>query len=305
MLLVPLRDFDPVPRVAVTVEPGDVVPGAATVTVLSTVDGRRDPVRGMVEVPWTGAPVSRLDFAAPFDAAVSYQVQSLDGMGESLGISAGVVLPEVLEGPPPGEDLLAGDSLLPDEVLVGLGLLPEWGITESPALIQCPLDPTLNVQVTLLEGTAADVSRRVSGELFQPMTGDRPVWVGGAPLGGRNARMVVLTDVSGADMVHRITEAYPVWLVRTPPPIRIPRQWHVVAGELVEQDISVHLGGEDVAFAADWTEVAAPAPGLVRSLLTYADLDAAYPSYAVRDAAYGSYSEMDSDWSVAGAAGGV
>lgn len=316
MQLTALPDFQPVPRVNIRIEPGDILPGTLSVTVLATHEGRERPVRGLVDIPWSGADVARLDVTPPFGVAVTYRAQMIDADGRTIGYTPSQAL-EMFEITDGGSSAATAANVIdggsPSDLLeladggpaagLGVGITPLWDVQDAPALIQCPFDPKLAVQVTLLTGSAGTVSRKVSGSVSYTQTGDRPVWVGTGELSGKDAPLVIFTDAAGADMLQRITEAYPVWLIRTGQQMRIPRQWHAVSTDLVEADFDHAYGGDRVAFSSQLIEVEPPALGLIEPLLTYDDLDAAYPTYTARDAAYASYSDTDADWSLAGAAG--
>lgn len=270
--LTPLPDYNPVPRVEIELEAGDVPVGTAFITIIATIEGRAFEVRGAIEQGWAGAD-SFLDMEAAFGVPIAYTLVTMDV----------------------NKTVLARTSL---------------GTTQvdcTDTLIQQPLNPQLNAIVARLAATGGEVRRGVDADTRYPEGFALPVVTARSPrrgITGLNLDLLVesgtMADALWSTLGTQDAPELPVWLVRTPPPHRIPRVLFCYVPELVEVDLS--WGRNLARFTATVDEVQPPAPGLIVPLLEYADLDAAYATYADRDAAYDTYAEGDADWSLAGLA---
>ncbi|RLK47614.1 hypothetical protein [Microbacterium telephonicum] len=257
----------------------DLPAGTDSVTLWWRSEGRTGKVRGVVSRFFTGAG-GFLDLEAGLNALTTYELECFDG-DTSLG-----------------------------RVSLGTVSLP-WDGDENAVVIQQPLNPNLNAQVINLEGAWPSYSRTAVGELVTVEGATRPVVVGAGPRQGLTnvdidfgvtdaAESAAVWATLGTDDAPQV----PVWLIRAPAGF-IPRRLFAHIATLNEVDIDYRYGDEWSRFQATVTEVSPPAPGLVISPLSYDDLDVSYASYDARDDAYPSYDDQDTDWALAGAAGGA
>lgn len=266
--LTPLADFTPVPRVNIAMVAADLPVGTTSVSLFKVVGGRTISVRGAVLRAFVTS-LTLQDMEAPFGVATNYLAEGFNSLGASLG-----------------------------RVSLGTTTLD---VTDS--VIQQPLDPSLSAKVTRLQALGSELHRKVRGELVTPEGRVRPTLIAEGPRQGLSELdLDFLVEPAGADTLIASlgTEdkpQLPVWLIRTPPPQRLPRLLYVFVPDLVEVP---YPNNGVVRLQAQVDEIEPPAPGLVTPPLSYADLDAAYATYALRDAAYASYAAMDSDWSLAG-----
>lgn len=251
--------------------------GTDTVTLWWVSEGSSDLVPGAVRRPLTTA-FGHLDVEAGFDVATGYEVECF-----------------------------AGETRLA-RVPIGSVVLP-WEGDENGCLIQQPLNPYLSAVVTNMSGSWPSISREAPGELVRVQGAVFPTLVGAGP---RQAAKEVALEfgVQGRDMASRLWATLgsegdpqlPVWLIRSHQGI-LPRRFYGHVKTLTETDAG-YTGDEWWSeFSSSVSQVARPAPGLQVSPLSYDDLDISYESYGARDAAYASYDEMDTDWTLAGAAG--
>ena len=254
--LEPASDDAPCPRVGIF---DDAVPvAAAFATVHRTVEGRGTQVRDAIRIPVSGA-LSRIDYEAPMDVDLTYQVQWFDAAGDELGFSepasTRVISPRFLDGRP-------------------------------RLLLHNPLDPRTAVWVHPAAGFAAAVARPIPGQVSWGM-GRR---LGMAQVqrrqGIRSLAMDVVTDTAeeaarfDALFGDEVTARMPVLCVRIPGELRflrLPPVWFAAVYEPVALPDAA-MGTDEVVWQMVADEVDAPAPSLVRPLLTLGDVAAYYPT---------------------------
>lgn len=262
------------PYVEVFFDPADLNVATARIRIYRFSDNRTWLVRGGVDV----APgVAAVDFEAPFGVPSVYRAEQFDSAGASLGYT-------------------------PSSTAT-LDVTVPW--------VHNPLYPGEAVQLgeyALLKGTASKTTRPLIGDAYQTQGSTVATWIGsrrrglvGLPVG------FAVDSLEAMDGLQRMLGDYDaprvgVLCLRTPPPVRIPRTLFTTAQEPEEQFGNTQWGGERSNFWFTGIEVKPPFPGIVESLLSYADLDAAYATYSARDAAYASYYDQDRDYSLAGLA---
>lgn len=257
----------------------DVPEGTDRVTMWRRCGGRALKVRGAVDRAFVES-VSLLDFEAGFDTDSTYELECFSG------------------GVPVGRVTL-GSTVLPGPA------------DKFATVIQQPLDPSLNVVLEETDVHVPSVERVAPGGSVGVMGRSHPTLVSAGPRGGVvDAELVfaakdrVTADATWATLGDEDRPQLPVWLVRSRHPL-LPAVFFTDTFSLRETGVDLHVGGSQSVFSLTATEIAPPAPALVVSPLTYADLDAVFASYDARDDAFASYNEMDAAWEYAGAAGGV
>jgi len=257
----------------------NVAPGTVVLRIDQTAEGRTRKVRGGIGIPPnTPRPV----YEVPFNTEVTYRAEMFSNASMAEGTSLGYT----------------------EAVTVTVACDTTW--------IHQPLSPTLAVAVQIDESTAEEIIRPVPGDLVWAAAATLPRWVGKRRRGIVGMPFVMETSTQAdANALQAMLGGYsdddrqiPVLCVRTPGPApRIPRLLFVTFDTaLVEQGVSVNMGGSIIRWPTRITETLPPTPGLASSTLTYADIDAAYASYALSDSAYASYTAKDSDYSLAGTA---
>lgn len=246
--------------------------GTATVTVRSRVQGRTFTVRGAVDRSIVSLVVN--DYEAPFGVPVMYEAVCFDAGGAELGtVELGVVTLDV-----------------------------------RATVIQQPLDPKLNATVTELQGTAEAVERPGRAGLVDIDGRVLPAYVGGVRGGVTGVVLRMMTDsLVMADRLQATLGTYEqrqpqMWLVRTPPPIRLPRVFFCHVPVLREIDVNVMRGRENIVFEASVTEIPQPVPGVAAAVLRYSDVEALFATYSSIEAGYSTYSDIQRDSSLIGAA---
>jgi len=171
--------------------------------------------------------------------------------------------------------------------------------------LQQPLAPETAIRVRLAIESGDTLRRSTQAEVIYPEGAERARIIGGQRQGLQGVSIKLyaeLNDLAKVDaMLGTYGQDYPsVLLLRTPPPWRLPRVFFMGVPDPEEFRHGMYaLSG--YRFAA--TEVEPPYPGIVRSLLRRADIDAAYSTRAARAAAYPSRLARDQDYSKAGFAG--
>lgn len=278
--LTPLPDMGPVPRIEVLVDPADLLTDTVSATIRRRhLDGASGPrtfdVRGGVRKQAESTLVV-MDFEAPF------QVQSLF-------------------------EAACYDE---DDVYMGSVQLDTATLNYSGTVIQHPFDPRISLSVRRLSGTAETVAFGSSGEVVYP---DAPGLGNIVGFGGGRGVVGLPVDLlvdghDNADMLHATLGTYEkprlkAWLVRTPPPMRIPRVLFCWVPDLVEVDLDVRNGGSAVRFQATLTEIEPPAPGLSPAVLRHSDVKALFSTHTEVEAVYTLHSDIKRDQSLVGAGG--
>lgn len=261
------------PWVEVFFDPDDLDEDAATITIYRLSEDREWKVRGGVNVAVGSA---ALDFEAPFGVTATYRAEQFDAAGASLGWTESASTTLDVEG--------------------------TW--------IHNPLEPTLGVAVEVDQDSIADVSRPAPGGSFRPETGGVRTWIGTGAREGLAGAPVVLNVDGSANLaaVDTMLGAYAarqiaILCVRTSDPVLGWPGTFFAAGDWQWRDRTYQYGGDWAQLVGTVNEVRPPFPGLVVPLLTYDDLDAAFPGgYDVRDAFFSSYTEQDRAYEYAGTA---
>lgn len=270
--LTPFADMAPVPRVLVDAGTHLFPAGAVTVSLTCTVEGRVFDVRGGQRLP-AGSPAVVLDMQAPFGVQAAYTVVGYDFVGNVIGSFPIGTVTLIYEG----------------------------------TVIQQPLDARLSVEVKRLVSTATEIGRDSPGELVYPQGSVLPGLIGLGPRRGVDglALDVFVPSHDDADALQATLGTYgapqlPIWLVRSPPPQRIPRLFFCHVPRLVERGTTRF--NEYVLLSAVVTEVRQPAAGIAGAILTYSDLAVFFTSYAALGTSYATYSDIKRDTSLVGAA---
>lgn len=255
----------------------DIPAGTDTVTLWWVSERRTDVVPGAVRRPLSTS-FGHLDVEAGFDVATRYDMECFQG-SSFLG------------------RVTLGETTLP------------WDGPEDGCLVQQPLNPYLWASVTNMDGSWPSLTFEAPGELVRVQGAMFPTLVSTGPR--QAAQDVALRfGTSSRESMERLRATLgdqndmqlPVWLVRSHQGI-LPRRFYGHVKSLTQTDEG-HTGDEWWSeFSATVTEIARPAPGLQLAPLSYDDLDVSYASYTERNAAYTSYDAMDTDFSLAGAAG--
>lgn len=296
-------DDAPCPRVEVYF--ATLHPDTATLTVYRTAAGRTHEVRGAVRAATAGS-FTRIDFECPFNILVSYRAEMFDADGISLGFTDATVLPDVIDGPIPDDDLYPSDFFFPEEGLIGTGLLSAYSWLHNP------LDPQGAVRVSAMDSSARSLSRPVDGSISRPM-GRR---VGVMLSRGRGGLAGFTYDIhapdeASADKVQAMLGDYtsntvPVLCLRVggdETRMRIPKPLFLGVLDIPEEDIDVRWGGTETIQRMTGDEVAPPVPGLFIPLLTNADLNAYYATNAALIADNANNATVNRRYDLAGFAG--
>lgn len=269
------NDMTPVPRVEIVIAPADVLAGTVTVTIRRRAENRYFFVRRGIGRSIASTLVT-IDYEAPFNVVSTYEALCYDAAGAYLGA-------------------------------VQLG---STTVSCDQTVIQQPLDPRLCAIVYRLESTGAEISRPMPGDLARLEDAALPRVIGQGPRQGVTdvALSLLVTSQEMGDRLQATLGTYetrqlPVWLVRTPPPQRLPRVFFCFVPNLAELEVNLHAGGSMIRYSATVTEVPPPAPGLSPAVLRYSDIKTVYPTYSALKAAYSLYSDILRDQSLVGAAG--
>jgi len=255
------------PRALVTFT--DILPAATRVTIFRTADGRTEEVRGGTDL--AAATPFAMDYEVAPGVMNTWRAQMWAADGSDLGFTEQVALQ------------------VPDE--------GTW--------LQQPLAPQTAIRVRLALETGAKVRKPTPAEIIHPEGASVGTMIGGQRRGitGMVVKLYAeYADLAKVDaMFGSYTEDYPaVLLLRTPPPLRLPRVFFMGIPDPEEFRHGLYaLSG----FTMEATEVAPPYPGLVLASLRRKDIDAAYATRAARAAAYATRLQRDQDYSLAGLAG--
>ncbi|WP_439593886.1 hypothetical protein [Microbacterium sp.] len=273
--IAPFPDMGPVPRVELVVDPGDLLTDTVTVDFERRAEDRTFKVRGGMSRSATTTAVV-MDYEAPFQIESVYSARCMDEDGAYMG------------------------TVTLDATTLAFG----------GTVIQQPFDPKLAVEVVRLAAMAGPVRQSTPGDLVRTENSGLPTLIGTGIRGGvEGFTLAVRTDTLAAYRALQATlgtyeqPQLQAWLIRTPPPILLPRVFFCAAPSLDAIERTLHFGEERVEFTAVVTEIEPPAPGLSPAVLRYSDLVALFDSYSDIAATYTLYSDILRDQSLVGAAG--
>jgi hypothetical protein len=231
-----------------------------------TVKKRELEVRGMVDVPALGTVEAR-DFEAPFDLEASYRVQQFDSLGNFVSWST------------PSTATLAGTG-------------------KQKAWIHNPLDPSTSLQLTMLAGAGASISRGINAEIMQVKYRSVGVAIFGTRSGVSKVQLDCLTETEAdADAFDEMFGLY-----NDTTTMRLPSPLFALVGTPTQLPQDFAHGGESTAWSLQGDEVSPPPEAIITALLGYDDFTAFYTDYAAFTAAYSDYQQATLDYSIEGTA---
>jgi hypothetical protein len=162
-----------------------------------------------------------------------------------------------------------------------------YNIDPSMVIFSDPLVPGNRVLVEARSDFGARKVRKREGATYR--VGTRTVGLF-APLGLlEDVTLSVQTkSLDDADMLERVLEAMPV-LVRSMPPVRVPRQLYVGIEQTDTQDVDVHWGGMWTTYPLKGTEVSRSVTDVVVPVVTWQTYMDAFPTWAAFNAAYATW----------------
>lgn len=254
----------------VEVFPQTVPAGTTRMRVERFSEDRIWPVRGGVDV----APgVAVLDFEVPFWTEATYRAECFNG-----------------------------------NIPLGYTESSTIVVEEDRTFVHQPLVPQLYSIIKELAGTAETVTRPHDSTLVKVEGAGLPKVISGGRQGVEDMPFSFLVETAAdADQVQSMLGTYvvsqlPILVVRTPPPMRVPRTFFMHVPALPERWIGPGSNTTFFEYSFNATEVEPPFAGLTTPLLTYDDLDAAYANYDLLDAAFATYSDRDRAYHLAGTA---
>jgi len=250
--LTPWYNANPCPRVDVTIT--GLATAVQTVTVWQITDEGRVPVRNATNVYAVGG-LFVTDYEPPLGVTVSYAAEQFNAAGASLGWTEST-----------------------STYLVS-GALTAW--------FQDPLDPASAVMTTMDASFADEVSETREVKLHR--IGNETIALMGYQglIEGLNLR-VYTTSAVDADRLRAVLRRTQV-LVRTVPPVPIPRALHVVIPKVPQKGIDITGGGEVYVWDLEGDQVTRSSLDLtipvvswqryMNKYATWADFIAAYPTW--------------------------
>lgn len=249
-------DMDPSPRVTIEIDDADLDGSAHTITVYQLSKGGEFPVRGAVRKATAGG-VIVTDYEVPLGIPVAYKVLQYNALGTVIGF--------------------ASISGLTTQVDVAVGL----------AVFSDPLQPRNAVLV--------GAESRFAGTL--KMT--RPVKTYRA--GGKTIAMMgvlgmleeiplqvwTATEDDGAALLLILAETEV--LIRTMPPMPIPRVLSAVIPEIVQRPFDARSGGAAVVWDLNGSQVSRSEIESLVAVVNYQRFADFYATYATAAAAYSTY----------------
>lgn len=246
MAVVGFNDFVPSPRAEVTLTVG---PGVDRVTVWQVSDGGQIAVRGAEGIPALGA-VFVTDYEVPLGVLVTYRAETFDASGVGTGF------------------VDVGDVTI--------------SIDPSTAVFSDPLDPNLSIPVGMELGFAAALTRS------RPTTVHKIGYDTVALMG----QMGLLEDVALTIYTRPGDEG--TWdtlmstqvIVRTMPPVPLPRVMHVVIPKVTERPVQ-DSGWSIWDLVGD--EVTRSRVAVITPVVTWQQYIEAFPTWADFNAAYATW----------------
>jgi hypothetical protein len=267
---------------------GSVPAGVGALNVWRTADGRSSIVRGGVAKFSTGS-AQLVDYEVPFGVPVTYRAE---------------MFPTVAKAKAAAQGTSAGATGT-------LGFTGQTVVTvnEPRAWIHQPLNPSYAFSPEILLGSAETIERGSLGDVQYVEGADVASWIGGQRQGVVGLPFVLLMSMADQQMLDQALGVYgqpsqvAVLLIRTPPPVPIPRLFYGTVPKTTTSVLGAPRVGQELQVAFTSDEANPVAPGLVVTQLTRDDLDAGYLTRAAQNRAYASRVDRDSDYSLAGLAG--
>jgi hypothetical protein len=241
-------DMSPSPRVRLTLDEFEA--GTEYVTILR--DG--DEVAGAVEVRAAGG-VIRTDYHAPFNTVLTYRAAQYNSDMEFIAYTSRVFC-----------------------------VVPWDGVVFSD-----PADPKVAVEVRLSDSAGANLFEGVEATVHA--LGERRIVIASASATGLDdLNMDFYTDTitDYRKVVQLFKQTRGVILVRTPPPIEVPRVLYAW-GIPRRQEVSLAVGLELFDHQLTLQQVSAPSTRVVAGVITYARFRSVYTTYRDFLGAYLTY----------------
>ena len=191
---------------------------------------------------------------------------------------------------PPGVDITyRGQMFNAEGVEIGFteSSSTRYDIDPSLVIFSDPLVPGNCVLVEALSDFGGRKVRKRDGATYR--VGTRTVGLF-APLGLLEgiSLSVQTQSLDDADMLERVLEAMPV-LVRSMPPVRVPRQLYVAVTQTDVQDVDVQWGGARTTYPLEGTQVSRSVTDVVVPVVTRQTYMDAFPTWAAFNAAYATW----------------
>ena len=231
-----------------------VMPTTQTMTVTAITPEATYPVRGG-ERAYAAGGLQLVDAEVPFGVPVSYRGQMFDRAGVDLGFTD------------------ASDVQI--------------DIDPSTVVLSDPLAPATAVQVSALSSFGRSKARRRQGNTYR--VGSRTFGLY-APLGlyEKLSLGVEVQDLGASDLLEEVLEAMPV-LVRSMPPVRLPRQLYVAIEAPEVQDVDVQYGGGWSKYPLEAAQVSRTVTDVVIPIVTWQAYLDAFGTWSQFNAAYATW----------------
>lgn len=162
-----------------------------------------------------------------------------------------------------------------------------YEIDPSMVIVSDPLDPAKCVLVEAQEDFGGVKVRKRVGSTYR--VGNRTIGLY-APLGLYEGLdlSIQTKSLADADTLEQILEAMPV-LVRSMPPVRVPRQLYVAIEATEAEDVDVQYGGEWTRYPMKGAQVSRAVTDIVIPVVTWQTYMDVYPTWSLFNAAYASW----------------
>ena len=246
--------MDPSPRVDVLIGAGEVSGSASTLTVFQSSVAGEFEVRGGSGLPAAGGAFV-VDYEAPLGVEVTYFARQYAADGTLIGPTGTAAI--TLTFP-------AGMAVFSD-----------------------PLAPRSAVQVQCLRGFAEELTPARRSSTYR--VGRETITLMDQVSGFTGISLPVATFTSvDADALEALLDEGRV-LVRTAPPMRVPRVLHVGVAAATQRALDFHNGGETVTWSMSGEQIAPSQVGIivapvtwqryVNAFVTWQDMINAYPTW--------------------------
>lgn len=243
------------PIVTVVFGGSDLPAGTATATLYRIFDGVTTTVRSAENIFAVGG-FRADDVEAPSGIPISYRAQAFDASGNDLGYT-------------------------PTATVTVPALSPDYGWLSNP------LDPAREPIRIIMEGSAGQGPQRpIPGNVYQ--VGTRVVALVGVRGLRQDLDMPFFTETT-ADreaIQDLITDTNGLILIRTPPPMMVPRLLYCWAPNPIPEEFNLPIGMEDIAWTNTVQEISPIRGNPVSSLIPWQIYIDAFPTWADFNAAY-------------------
>lgn len=256
----PLVDDAPTPRATITFSAAELAPTVSTLSVVEISEAGEIPVRNGSLINGVGGAVLT-DYEVPLGVPVTYQAEQFDAAGVSLGLTSSATT----------------------TVSIPAG----WVVISDPFAPRQAIRARAEVMFAESLSYSRDVKLYRRGTETVALMGQLGL------LEDVNLRVLTESDADVAMMMSVLSGGNV--LIRSMPPVPLPRVLHAVVGKPRRVPLDARLGGAYSVWDISGVEVSRPSMSVVEAVSSWGLYKSAYPTWADAKAAYTTWLDAKSN----------